>query len=204
MTQSRKPEATVTAPRQAQEWSWGAAHSTGNAGDRGDQRKPCRHLAVTAPRPRLTAARAPYLCSDTGAGRLPALCSRWAPRPGWWWRRQRTGAAHGGEEGGEQATRALLAPLPHQSPPPHTTAVLSMPRALCTEMPRLTFTMTLRDLQAPFTAEETEALRRGVTGPRSRRQDGAQQGLEPGSSILPPQARSSPSSHPGAASPHPG
>lgn len=154
--------------------------------------------------PRLTAAQAPYLCSDTGAGRLPALCSRWAPRPGWWWRRQRTGAAHGGEEGGEQATRALLAPLPHQSPPPHTTAVLSMPRALCTEMPHLTFTMTLRDLQAPFTAEETEALRRGVTGPRSRRQDGAQLGLEPGSSILPPQARSSPSSHPGAASPHPG
>lgn len=51
VTQSRKPEATATALRQVQEWSWGAAHSTGNEGDRGDQRKSCRHLAVTAPSP---------------------------------------------------------------------------------------------------------------------------------------------------------
>lgn len=51
VTQSRKPEATVTAPHQVQERSWGAAHSTGNEGGRGDQRKPCRHLAVTAPGP---------------------------------------------------------------------------------------------------------------------------------------------------------
>ena len=79
----------------------------------GDRRRPCRHLAVIAPRPqqRLMAAGSPHLCSDTGAARRPALCSRWAPRPGWWWRRQRTGGRHTAVSG----PHGLFSPLAHQS-----------------------------------------------------------------------------------------
>lgn len=29
-------------------------------------------------------ALSPHLCSDTGAGQPPALCSQWALHPGWW------------------------------------------------------------------------------------------------------------------------
>lgn len=57
VTQSRKSEATVTAPRQVQERSWGAAHSTGNEGGRGDQRKPAgTWLSQRPAQPRLTVA----------------------------------------------------------------------------------------------------------------------------------------------------
>lgn len=86
----------------------------------------------------LTAAQAPHLCSDTAAGRLPALCSQWAPRPGLWWRRPRTGGQHTGRE-------VMSGPpgLPTSQHPPHKT--VSTPcTGLGNQLPPLISTTTLR------------------------------------------------------------
>lgn len=147
------------------------------------------------------AARAPYLCSDTGAGRPPALYSRWAPHPGWWWRRQRTGGA-------EHTMMGVLSGLPScPTVTPPRTVVLAVHQALRDEMPHLIHN-TQRGPYTPFTQEEPRALRHG--SPMAGRAE-----LSPQPSAHPsrplhlaappgPHPGSSPSSRLAAASPRPG
>lgn len=150
------------------------------------------------------AARAPYLCSDTGAGRPPALYSRWAPRPGWWWRRQRTG----GPGRAEHTMMGVLSGLPFcPTVTPPRTVVLAVLRALRDETPHLKHN-NLRGPHTPFTQEEARALRHG--GPKVGRAElSPQPSAHPARPLHPaappgPQPGSSPSSHLAAASPRPG
>lgn len=147
------------------------------------------------------AARASYLCSDTGAGRPPALYSRWAPRPGWWWRRQRTGGA-------EHTMMGVLSGLPScPTVTPPRTVVLAVYQALHDKTPHLTHN-TPPGLYTPFTQEEPRALRHG--GPTVGRAElSPQPSAHPTRLLQPaaapsPQPSSSPSSRLAAASPRPG